>query len=89
MCRKRILIIATLAAFAVTCRSANESALDVPLPFARHEEVGASATGRADGENYQIGFLDTCDTPYAKTIAASREIGQGLYQLRTMVKGQQ
>ena len=40
-------------------------------------------TGRFDGENYQIGFLDTCDTPYPETIAASREIGQTLYQLRT------
>lgn len=39
-------------------------------------------TGRFDGENYQIGFVDTCDTPYAETIAASREIGQTLYPLR-------
>ena len=24
------------------------------------------------GENYQIGFVDICDTPYPETIAASR-----------------
>jgi hypothetical protein len=40
-------------------------------------------TGRFDGENYQVGFLDICDSPYAETIAASREMGQMLYQLRT------
>ena len=39
-------------------------------------------TGRFDGENYQIGFLDICDTPYPETITASRDIGQTLYQLR-------
>ena len=32
-----------------------------------------------DGENYQIGFLDVCDTPYPETIAACREMGYGLY----------
>ncbi len=39
-----------------------------------------STTGRAlDGENYQIGFLDVCDTPYPETIAACREVGYDLY----------
>ena len=46
-------------------------------------EFGDEAvTGRGDGENYQIGFVDVCDTPYAETIAASREIGRQLYELR-------
>jgi len=37
-------------------------------------------TGRVyDEENYQIGFVDVADTPYAETIAASREVGQALY----------
>ena len=37
-------------------------------------------TGRVyDEENYQIGFVDVADTPYAETIAASREVGQKLY----------
>ena len=40
-------------------------------------------TGRFDGENYQIGFVDTCDTPYPETIAASRDMGQMLYQLHS------
>jgi hypothetical protein len=38
-------------------------------------------TGRSyDGENYQIGFVDVADTPYAETIAASRRIGASLYR---------
>jgi len=37
-------------------------------------------TGRGlDGENYQIGFVDTCDTPYPETIEACREVGYGVY----------
>jgi hypothetical protein len=40
-------------------------------------------TGRAwDEENYQIGFVDVADTPYAETIAASREVGDKLYRER-------
>ena len=39
-------------------------------------------TGRYDGENYQIGFLDGCDTPYPETIAAVREMGYSLYRMR-------
>jgi hypothetical protein len=37
-------------------------------------------TGRAyDEENYQIGFVDIADTPYAETIAACRQVGYSLY----------
>ncbi len=40
-------------------------------------------TGRVhDEENYQIGFVDIADTPYAETIAASRRVGAELYQRR-------
>ena len=40
--------------------------------------------GRFDGENFQIGFLDVCDTPYGETIAAAREIGYRLYSIRAL-----
>jgi hypothetical protein len=33
-----------------------------------------------DEENYQIGFVDVADTPYAETIAASRDVGYHLYK---------
>lgn len=42
-----------------------------------------STTGRFDGENYQIGFLDICDTPYAETVAAARDVGYKLYAIRS------
>jgi hypothetical protein len=41
-----------------------------------------ATTGRGDGENYQIGLVDVCDTPYPETIAALREIGTILYTAR-------
>lgn len=43
-------------------------------------------TGRSDGENYQIGFVDICDTPYQETIDASRRIGEKMYQYRSDAK---
>lgn len=41
-----------------------------------------ATTGRSDGENYQIGFLDICDTPYPETVQACREVGKAMYRLR-------
>jgi len=38
-------------------------------------------TGRGDGANGQVGFVDVTDTPYPETIAASREMGAQLYSL--------
>jgi hypothetical protein len=33
-----------------------------------------------DEENYQIGFVDVADTPYAETVEAAREVGRELYR---------
>ena len=42
-----------------------------------------SVTGRPlDNENYQIGFIDVTDTPYAETIDAVREVGYAMYDIR-------
>jgi hypothetical protein len=41
-----------------------------------------ATTGRGDGENYQIGFLDVGDTPYPETLAAARQVGYSLYATR-------
>jgi len=41
-----------------------------------------ATTGRGDGENYQIGFIDICDRPYPEIVRASREVGYGMYQYR-------
>jgi hypothetical protein len=41
-----------------------------------------ATTGRGDGENYQIGLVDICDTPYPETIQAVREVGGAMYRTR-------
>lgn len=39
-------------------------------------------TGRSDGENYQIGFVDICDRPHPEMIEATRQIKEEMYELR-------
>ncbi len=39
-------------------------------------------TGRGDGENYQIGFVDIVDNPYPEIVEAARKIGYQLYEIR-------
>jgi len=42
-----------------------------------------ATTGRGgDGENYQIGLVDICDTPYPETIDAVKRIGAAMYDIR-------
>ncbi len=41
-----------------------------------------ATTGRGDGENYQIGFIDVCDKPYPEIVQACREVGYNLYEFR-------
>ena len=41
-----------------------------------------ATTGRGDGENYQIGFVDICDNPYPEIVSAARRIGADLFQYR-------
>ncbi len=43
--------------------------------------IDSPTSGRQwDGENYQIGFVDTADTPYQELIEASRKVAEKLYQ---------
>ena len=51
-----------------------------------HQYSDDVPTGRFDGENFQIGWVDVCDTPYAETIAAVRDIGERMYALRAECK---
>jgi hypothetical protein len=49
--------------------------------------MDSPVTGRSlDGENYQIGFIDNVDTPYAEIVAASRQLGAAMYRIRTEKK---
>ena len=44
-------------------------------------------TGRSqDGENYNIGFVDITDTPYAEMVAAAREVNASIYSRRSAKK---
>jgi hypothetical protein len=45
-----------------------------------------ATTGRGDGENYQIGLVDICDTPYPETIEAVRQVGRDMYRMRLEAK---
>ncbi|RPD99116.1 beta-agarase [Aureibaculum marinum] len=40
-------------------------------------------TGRFDGENYNVGFLDICDNPYEELIEKVKETTYSLYEYRT------
>lgn len=60
------------------------SALRNPLFIGTHwfQYAPQSFTGRADGENYQVGMLDIADTPYPELIRAVRKVGEEMYELR-------
>jgi len=60
------------------------SALENPLIVGTHwHQYGDQATtGRDDGENFQNGFIDVCDTPYPETIEACRRVGYPMYEIR-------
>ena len=59
-------------------------ALDNPLIVGTHwfQYLDQPLTGRADGENWAIGFVDVTDTPYPELTKTSRELGSGLYPRR-------
>ena len=39
-------------------------------------------TGRFDGENYQIGFLNVADVPYPELVQAARDVARTMYRRR-------
>ena len=47
-----------------------------------HQFSDQATTGRFDGEDFQVGFTDVCDTPYKETVEAAREIGGKIYSMR-------
>ncbi len=65
------------------------SALENPIIVGAHWfQYGDQAlTGRGDGENYQIGFVDVTDTPYPEMVAAARVLGAELYRIRRAAAG--
>ena len=61
-----------------------EGALRHPLFVGSHwfQYRDQPLVGRGDGENYQIGFVDVCDRPYAQLAAAARSVGESMYSAR-------
>jgi len=47
-----------------------------------HQFSDQATTGRFDGENFQVGFVDVCDRPYYETVAKIREVGYRMYEIR-------
>ena len=47
-----------------------------------HQFSDQPLTGRFDGEDFNVGFTDVCDTPYPEMRAALREVGETLYKTR-------
>lgn len=43
-------------------------------------------TGRGDGENFAIGFVDVCDSPRRKLVEASRKTAADMYLIRSALK---
>ncbi len=76
--------VANQQARAAAYKSYVRGALENPLIVGTHwfQYGDQATTGRGDGENYQIGLLDVCDTPYTETIEACREVGYGMYPYR-------
>jgi hypothetical protein len=60
------------------------SALRNPCIVGTHwfQYLDQPTTGRGDGEDYQIGFVDICDRPYPQIVQAARDIGKAMYEYR-------
>ena len=51
-----------------------------------HQFSDQATTGRFDGENFNVGFTDICDTPYYETINGIRNVGYDMYNIRANAK---
>ena len=62
-----------------------ENAASHPALIGTHwfQWIDQPSTGRFDGENYNIGFLDVTDRPYPEMVSASRETFSRLYDVHS------
>lgn len=72
------------AAYEKYVRSSLENPLVVGTHW--HQFSDQATTGRDDGENFQNGFTDVCDTPYVETVAACRKVAYRMYETRAEAK---
>ena len=61
-----------------------KSAIENPVVVGAHwfQWFDQLTTGRSDGENYSIGFVDACDTPHYEMAKAARKISRKMYDMR-------
>ena len=61
-----------------------QEALRHPLILGAHwfQYADEAATGRGDGENFNIGFVDICDNPYDELIEKVRATNYPMYEYR-------
>ena len=71
-------------AYAAYVRSALEHPQIVGTHW--HQFSDQATTGRFDGENFNVGFTDVCDTPYYGTIDGIRSVGYDMYKIRSEAK---
>ncbi len=62
-----------------------KGALQNPLIVGAHyfQYLDQPLTGRFDGENYNIGFVDICDRPYEELISKVKEVSYNMFELRS------
>ena len=51
-----------------------------------HQFSDQATTGRFDGESFQVGMTDICDTPYPEMVNHIRAIGYSMYEIRMNAK---
>ena len=70
---------------AVAYRYYVENAAADPAIIGTHwfQWIDQPATGRYDGENYNIGFVDVTDRPYPELVSATKEIFKRLYGIHS------
>ena len=59
--------------------------IDNPYFIGAHwfQYMDSPITGRAfDGENYNVGFVNVTDTPYAPMVNAAKALHKGMYERR-------
>ncbi|HUX96809.1 MAG TPA: hypothetical protein VMV47_13830 [Bacteroidales bacterium] len=70
---------------AVAYRYYVENAAANPVIIGTHwfQWIDQPATGRNDGENYNIGFVDVTDRPYPELVNTTKDIFRGLYEIHS------
>jgi hypothetical protein len=70
---------------AVAYRYYVENAAAYPAIIGTHwfQWIDQPSTGRYDGENYNIGFVDVTDQPYRELINASRETFKRIFDIHS------